>query len=181
MKLSKKGLTLIEIMTVVIIIAVLAGLVLPRFTMTMERPRALNMLNMVKKVADARDRYAFKNNLSDTNDYSFESLDENFGASSYDSGLKYITRSNATVYYACAGILTAPCALKTTAKGDSYGMLVYTNEDAANAGNAYCLARADATDKTIGRKVCLSFNGVEQPVSLNKVINGTTYRMFKLN
>ncbi|WP_424245062.1 prepilin-type N-terminal cleavage/methylation domain-containing protein [Elusimicrobium posterum] len=55
--LSKKGFTLIELMVVVLIIAVLAGIAVPQYTSSIEKARATEAIVNAKAIQDSFNRY----------------------------------------------------------------------------------------------------------------------------
>ncbi|WP_424245064.1 type II secretion system protein G [Elusimicrobium posterum] len=55
--INKKGFTLIELMVVVLIIAVLAGIAVPQYTSSIEKARATEAVVNMKAISDSLNRY----------------------------------------------------------------------------------------------------------------------------
>ena len=58
MKINKKGFTLVEVLTVVIIVGVLSSLALPQYRRVVERARATEAIAELKTLYDASERLA---------------------------------------------------------------------------------------------------------------------------
>lgn len=78
---SKKGFTLLELLVVILIIGILAGIAIPQYQKAKEKSEAGQLLISIKALYDAQQRYYLVNEKYATN---FDELDVNF--SGYQRG-----------------------------------------------------------------------------------------------
>ena len=64
---SNKGFTLLELVIVIVILAILAGVAVPRYVRTVNRSRAASALTMLSSLREATQRYYARNNNSYAN------------------------------------------------------------------------------------------------------------------
>ena len=63
---NKKGFTLLELLVVVLIIGILAGIALPQYRKSVERARLSEVLVNIKAIEDSMDRYLLANGFPGT-------------------------------------------------------------------------------------------------------------------
>ncbi|WP_424245063.1 prepilin-type N-terminal cleavage/methylation domain-containing protein [Elusimicrobium posterum] len=64
--LNKKGFTLVELLVVIIIVAILAAIAVPQYTISSERSRAAEAVINAKAIEDSLNRYFMKRNTYPT-------------------------------------------------------------------------------------------------------------------
>lgn len=83
MKINKKGFTLVEVLTVVIIVGVLSSLALPQYRRVVERARATEAIAELKTLYDASERLAVDFGFDDYNSL-YDSGQTNIGIGRLD-------------------------------------------------------------------------------------------------
>lgn len=101
---AKKGFTLIELMVVVIIIGILAGIAIPSFNKSMENARAREARTTLELIYNAEKIYR---------------IDKVTYTTDWNSMAKYIENPNPTVYYTYA--ITSATATTFTAQATRNG------------------------------------------------------------
>jgi len=89
MKNNKNGFTLLELLVVVLIIGILAGIALPQYTKAVEKARASEALTLLPSIASAQQRYYLVHSSYANN---FNLLDIEFNGLN-DDGSKIITNN----------------------------------------------------------------------------------------
>ena len=84
---NKKGFTLIEVLIVVLIIGVLAGVALPQYRLAKDKAQYSTMMNIGRAIAEANERYWLANNKKYATN--FDQLDINLPANRIEGGDAY--------------------------------------------------------------------------------------------
>ena len=118
---KKKGFTLLELLVVVLIIGILAGIALPQYQRAKEKAEAAELLTNVKALHEAQHRYflvngTFAENFDDL-DISFGGYERN-GCDVFSGFSKYdcISNSKNVIFISSAYNAIASCAFRKTGK-----------------------------------------------------------------
>lgn len=156
--MNKRGFTLIEVLTVVVILGVLASLALPKYARAVERSRATEAMASIKAINDSIYAYYAEKETCPT---SFKKLVVNFSGTANDGASvtsKYFTFSlDASVNVPGT---SCPGAKATRLSGYSYTIW---NPFAPVAGKAQSLRCSATEEKSID--ICESLGLYEAPAS----------------
>ncbi len=145
----KKGFTLIEMLVVVLIIGILAGVALPQYTNAVRKARVAEAKITLRALIDATDRYILANG-----DTSWNSLDD------LDVGVETDTK-NWTIETSDCLCKNSSCACYAVAypkSEEDYVLYYYSpniNEDDGWPGRFECCSDSDK-----GKKICKQLGGI---------------------
>ena len=150
--INKKGFTLLELLVVVLIIGILAGIALPQYNKVVERSRMAEAVTVAKDIAQAQQRYYFiHNEYADCTD--LNSLDIDLSGEDYDyhgcvakrtSNFIYTTNGYSSKQY-IAVVSRIPAA-------DRYAILISKSEP----DRIICISYSNVT--SIQQKLCEQLN-----------------------
>ena len=138
-KPGNKGFTLMEVLIVIIIIAVLAGLAVPMYRVTVEKSRKAEALGVLSAIRQAEVRYrsqypSYTNSTGGTTDAT-RSLDFDFSAAAMAVGGQRVHFTYA-VTAAAADTFTATATRDTTVEGAGAGTVTINQlGDVGGTGN----------------------------------------------
>lgn len=157
---NKKGFTLLELLVVVLIIGILAGIALPQYRYSVMKTKYMRMADMARVIKDAQERYFlahgnYAKNFSDLDiDYTLEDIDPVIDeddligeAGIIDDIVIQLYTTQAMVYWMKNDDLYMMYSLKLdNAKANMWG-----------GARAVCAAYPDSGEN--GKKICNSFPG----------------------
>ncbi len=154
---NKKGFTLLELLVVVLIIGILAGIALPQYRYSVMKTKYMRMADMARVIKDAQERYFlahgnYAKNFSDLDiDYTLEETDP-ISEADYAGEAGIIDDILIQLY-------TTQAMVYWMKNNDLYMMysLRLDNVNMWGGAHAMCAAYPDSGD--MGKKICNSFPG----------------------
>ena len=162
---SSKGFTLLELLVVVLIIGILAGIALPQYKYSVMKTKYMRMADMARVIKDAQERYYLVNNQYAKQ---FSDLDIGFSLENIEdqsTGYELGNIDNITIK------LSASQSALYWYKNDKEYMMYSLRLDNANiwqGARAMCAAYPESGEN--GKKICNSF-----PEAWNCVENVVRY------
>ncbi|WP_428896988.1 prepilin-type N-terminal cleavage/methylation domain-containing protein [Parelusimicrobium proximum] len=160
-KVSKAGFTLLELLVVVLIVAILAAVLYPSYTVSIEKPRALEAMAVAKQLYEARERYVFRNGES-TNANTIANLDIDFDNSQISNALGSLTVTIDS---------TKISVMRPSNRFGTYGFVIYNS--GTNYGNMFCVG---LTSKK-GNRICNAV-GAQTKSATNETVNSVSYEKY---
>ena len=135
--LMKKGFTLLELLVVVLIIGILAGIALPKYQMTVMKSRYSTMMATVNAINEAEERYYL---VHDKYAATFDGLDIDLSGCNLSDDKK-------NCYYDWGY-----CEVRTNSNGDRVHC-----ENTKTLNNAYVTYLKEQNTNYAGRRICWAF------------------------
>ncbi|MGB2579834.1 prepilin-type N-terminal cleavage/methylation domain-containing protein [Elusimicrobium simillimum] len=153
-----EGFTLIELLVVVCVVAILAVIAIPQYTLTVEKAKATELVKLTRDIYNSMERYSFRNNISilAKSVTDFNNLDIELEGTY--SGTSENPRSTLTNDYSTITLIgNAVEATRTLSENEYYKIIINKN-----TGKMTC----QATKDTDADKVCLGLgNGTTPTIS----------------
>ena len=151
-----KGFTLLELLVVVLIIGILAGIALPQYRRAVDKTRFSTMMNIAKALAEANERFYMTHDIYSTN---FYELDINIPANRISSYSAYFDWGNCWLYRQ-RGVF---CTNNTNLQNQFF--VGYNFSDTSSFKNKFlCFAKGSDQNSRYA-KVCESFGSYWQTSS----------------
>lgn len=159
---NNKAFTLVELMVVVIIIATLATIALPKYKRTLEKTRAIEAVVMVKAIADANKRFYSAN---EDYTYKLEELDvtipgkdTSYGNMKRKKGKFFQFGARATSAEADERVIAIANRLVDNKPDTMYSLRVF-----ADKAGIYCRYYPGKKYSEIGKATCQALSGSQNP------------------
>ncbi len=168
-KISKKiskGFTLIEMLVVVLIIGILAGIALPQYQRAVDKTRYSTMMNIAKALAEANERYYMVHDVYST---TYNDLDIDIPAKSIRGQSAFFDWGECRIYFQ-RGVL---CTNDTNLQNQI--MIWYTFGDSYH-NKMTCMAKGSDTNSRWA-KVCEGFGTYWQKVSCEIIGTCSLYKI----
>ena len=153
---KNKGFTLIEMLVVVLIIGILAGIALPQYTMAVEKTKAAEALMNMRTIVNAVERNILINGADDTSVYAnHENWDVELSGGTWDEDGNYITDNYVYMFEDGSGILASRCDGKCQGYDSTFIYDLFTCYPSESDCSFFC---DSSTNK--GKKICKALEGL---------------------
>lgn len=165
---NQKGFTMVELLTVVIIVAVLTAVALPQYTKSVERARATEAMNLVKNINDAIYAYAAARSGDNICPDSFHKLIITLPVKGGDNSAVLSTPNFTYNLQAdwTPEIPGTPCHGVTATRrngGTNYDYVIWNPYEISTGEKTITLACYSPSNKAASQEVCQSLGIFKQP------------------